>query len=119
MWCRGIRGATHVTSNTSEDILNASEELLKSIIKANDLKMENVAAIIFTLTPDLNAEFPARAARRLGWNEVPLLCAQEINVPQGLSSTLRILILCNTERKAEEINHVYLEGTEVLKETNK
>lgn len=117
MWCRGIRGAVRVASNTSQDILKASEELLIDIIRANDLKIEDAAAIIFTLTPDLNAEFPARAARRLGWNEIPLLCAQEIDTPHGLSSTLRILIMYNTEKKPGEINHVYLKGTEVLRET--
>jgi len=117
MWCRGIRGAARVASNTSQDIVKASEELLTDIIRANDLKMEDVAAIVFTLTPDLNAEFPARAARRLGWDGIPLRCAQEIDVPQGLSSTLRILVMYNTEKKPGEINHVYLKGTEVLRET--
>jgi chorismate mutase len=118
MWCRGIRGAARVASNTSEDIVRTSEELLTHIVRANDVRMEDVGAIIFTLTPDLNAEFPARAAHRLGWNKVPLLCAQEINVPRSLPSTLRILILYNTDKEIEEIKHVYLKGTEILREEN-
>ena len=116
MWCRGIRGATIVKANTKEDILSATRELLQEMIKSNQVEKEAVAGIFFTTTPDLDAEFPALAARELDWKEVPLLCGQEINVPHSLSQCLRILILFNTEKRAEEIRHVYIRGAEVLRQ---
>jgi len=115
MWCRGIRGATTVDKNTKEDILGAGKELLQKIIEANGLVPENVASAIFTTTPDLDAEFPAAAARQLGWSHTALLCAQEMNVPGSLPKCLRILILYNTEKSAEEIVHVYIKGATTLK----
>ena len=115
MWCRGIRGATTVDNNTKEDILNSAKELLQKMIDANGLQPENVACAIFTTTHDLNAEFPAAAARQLGWAYPALLCAQEMNVPGSLQRCLRILILYNTEKSAEEIVHVYIKGATTLK----
>jgi chorismate mutase len=115
MLCRGIRGATTVDSNTKEDILNSAKELLQKMIDANGLQAENVACAIFTTTHDLNAEFPAAAARQLGWAHPALLCAQEMNVPGSLQRCLRILILYNTEKSAEEIVHVYIKGATTLK----
>jgi chorismate mutase len=115
MWCRGIRGATTVENNTKEDILNAGKELLQKMIEANGLVPEDVACAIFTTTQDLNAEFPAAAARQLGWSHTALLCAQEMNVPGSLQRCLRILILYNTEKSAEEIVHVYIKGATTLR----
>jgi chorismate mutase len=115
MWCRGIRGATTVDNNTKEDILNSAKELLQKMIDANGLQSENVACAIFTTTNDLNAEFPAAAARQLGWAHTALLCAQEMNVPGSLQRCLRILILYNTEKSAEEIVHVYIKGATTLR----
>lgn len=115
MWCRGIRGATTVDSNTKEDIVNASRELLQKVIDANGIKAEDVACAIFTTTPDLDAEFPAVAARQLGWSQVALLCAQEMDVPSSLRRCLRILILYNTEKSADEIVHIYIRGATKLK----
>jgi chorismate mutase len=115
MWCRGIRGATTVENNTKEDILNAGKELLQKMIEANGLVPEDVACAIFTTTQDLNAEFPAAAARQLGWSHTALLCAQEMNVPRSLQRCLRILILYNTEKSAEEIVHVYIKGATALR----
>lgn len=115
MWCRGIRGATVVANNTRDNILAAAEELLKKIIESNHIDKDLVACVYFTTTSDLNAEFPAVAARRLGWTKVALLCGQEINVPDSLPKCLRILILYNTDKKAEEIVHVYINGAEVLR----
>jgi chorismate mutase len=115
MWCRGIRGATTVDNNTKEDILNAGKELLQKMVEANAIVPENVACAIFTTTPDLDAEFPAAAARQLGWSNTALLCAQEMNVPNGLKKCLRILILYNTEKKADEIVHVYIKGATTLR----
>lgn len=115
MLVRGIRGATTVESNTREEILAAARELLDAIVRANDLPHDHVASIIFTTTPDLNAEFPAVAARELGWTDVALECMHEMNVPGSLPKCLRILMHVNTERAAAEIQHIYLRGAVVLR----
>ena len=115
MLVRGIRGATTVESNTREEILAAAGELLAAIVQANDLPHDHVASIIFTTTPDLNAEFPAVAARELGWTDVALECLHEMNVPGSLPKCLRILMHVNTERSAAEIQHIYLRGAVVLR----
>jgi len=116
MWCRGIRGATTVEDNTGEHILSAARELLQKMIEANKVEKEAAACAIFTTTPDLNAAFPAAAARQLGWTEVALLGGQEIEVEGSLPKCLRILILFNTEKRPEEIVHVYIKGTDVLRQ---
>ncbi len=108
MMVRGIRGATSVTENTREAILEATAELLEAVVEANDVDREHVASAFFTTTQDLNAEFPAVAARAAGWTNVPLLCGHEMNVPGSLPRTLRLLMHVNTDRSLSEINHVYL-----------
>ena len=108
MMVRGIRGATSVTENTREAILEATAELLDAVVEANDIDREHVASAFFTTTPDLNAEFPAVAARAAGWTNVPLLCGHEMNVPGSLPRCLRLLMHVNTDRSLEEIKHVYL-----------
>jgi chorismate mutase len=113
--CRGIRGATTAVANTAEDILEATDELMRVVISLNDLQPEDVASVIFTTTPDLTATFPALAARELGWNEVPLMCAHEMTVPGALTNAVRVLIHVNTTRSAEEIRHVYLKGARQLR----
>jgi len=115
MLCRGIRGATTVEANKREAILEATTELLAAMVKANDIKPEDVASAFFTTTSDLNAEFPALAARRLGWNQVPLLCGHEMAVPGSLAMCLRILLHVNTDKRADQIVHVYLRGARVLR----
>jgi chorismate mutase len=115
MKCRGIRGATTVDTNTKQDILKATRELLQDMVKANDVRGEDVASILFTTTSDLNATFPAEAARELGLSQVPLLCGQEIDVPGSLPMCLRILILFNTKKSAEDIIHVYIKGAKKLR----
>ena len=115
MKCRGIRGATTVDTNTKQDILKATRELLQDMVKANDVRGEDVASILFTTTSDLNATFPAEAARELGLSQVPLLCGQEIDVPGSLPMCLRILILFNTKKGAEDIVHVYLKSAKKLR----
>jgi len=105
---RGIRGATTAEENTPEAILAATRELLTAIIAANDLRPDDVASAIFTTTPDLNAEYPAQAARALGWRDVALLCAHEMAAPHGLKKCIRILIHWNTLARADEVRHVYL-----------
>ena len=107
---RGIRGATTAEENTPESILAATHELLTALIAANDLQSDDVASAIFTTTLDLNAEYPAVAARALGWRDVALLCAHEMDVPHGPKKCIRILIHWNTAAPAAEVRHVYLKG---------
>ena len=108
MFCRGIRGATTVDYNDREEILAATTELLRLMIQENNIELENIASASFTLTDDLNAVFPAVAARQSGWNEVPLICMREIPVPNSLGKCIRVLLLVNTDRSASEIQHIYL-----------
>lgn len=110
MYCRGIRGATTVEQNDREEILTATRELLELLIEKNDLQKEDVASAIFSMTDDLDADFPALAARDLGWTEVALICMREIPVPNSLRRCIRILLHVNTERSAGEIQHVYIRG---------
>ncbi len=113
--CRGIRGATTVQENTPEDILQATDELLKHLVGANDIDDHQVAAVFFTTTTDLNAEFPAVAARRIGWDRVALMCSHEMMVPNALSKCVRVLILVNTEKTENELVHVYLRDAKKLR----
>lgn len=108
MGLRGIRGATTVSDNTKEEIISATKELLQEIAKANQLDIEEIASIFFSVTKDLNAEFPAVAARELGWNDTPLLCAYEIDVPGSLFKCIRVLLHVNTEKSQKEMKHIYL-----------
>lgn len=115
MLVRGIRGATTVPANTRDEILQAADELLREIVDANDVQADLVASIIFTTTPDLNAEFPAVAARQAGWTDVALECLHEMNVPGSLQRCLRVLMHVNTERSSSEIKHIYLRGARQLR----
>lgn len=116
MWMmRGVRGATTVKVNSANAILAATRELLSTIIETNGIDEEHVASVFFTTTPDLNAAFPAQAARALGWHRVALLGAQEIDNPGGLALCIRILIHWNTERSLDDIRHVYMHGAERLR----
>jgi chorismate mutase len=114
--CRGIRGAITVEHNTRESILAASKELVQQMIAANDVNVDDIAAVWFTTTSDLNAEFPAVAARELGLSKTALLCGHEMDVPGSLPSCLRVMMLVNTEKKNDELVYVYLKGTEALRE---
>ncbi len=105
---RGVRGAIVAADNTKEDILGATRELLLAVIAANDIQPEDVASTWFTTSPDLNAEFPALAARALGWLDVAILCGHEMDVPHGLKKCIRVLIHLNTDRPAHAIKHIYL-----------
>ena len=113
--CRGIRGATTVETNTSEDILEATTDLLDALIRLNDIDAEDVVSAIFTTTPELTASFPAMAARELGWTDVPLLCAHEMAVPGALRGVVRILLHINTTRTPSEIRHIYLREAGALR----
>lgn len=105
---RGVRGAISVEGNTSRELIDATKELLLTLIGENELNTEDLASIFFTVTPDLNADFPATAARELGWTYVPLLCAREIDVPNGPARLIRVLVHVNTFKSQREIRHVYL-----------
>ncbi|MEX2236744.1 MAG: chorismate mutase [Dehalococcoidia bacterium] len=115
MRCRGIRGATTVETNSREAILAATSELLDRLVAANDIATDDIASAIFTTTADLNAEFPAVAARERGWEDVALMCGHEMNVPGSLRLCLRVLLHVNTERSAGELVHVYLNGARALR----
>ena len=108
--CRGVRGATTVEDNSREAILNATGELLGRLIEANGIHPDDVASAIFTTTPDLNAEYPALAARQMGWHDVALLCTHEMRVPHGLKHCIRVLLHWNTAKSAAEIRHIYIKG---------
>ena len=106
---RGIRGATTANSNEKDEVFNATSELLAEIVKANEIDdADDIAAAFFTTTPDLNADFPAAAARLMGWTHVALMDAVEIDVPGSQSQCIRTLILVNTEKRADEIVNIYL-----------
>lgn len=117
--CRGLRGATTVTENSREAILEATRELLFVIIRANHIAPEDVASAYFTTTPDLNATYPALAARQLGWYDAALLCGHEMAVPGGLPRCIRVLIHWNTTHNSREIIHVYLREAKRLRPDRK
>ena len=114
-YCRGVRGAITAEANTPEAILAATCELLTAMIAANQIDPADVGSVIMTTTVDLNAEYPAAAARKLGWVDVAILCAHEIAVPRGLGKCIRILLLWNTPRTAQEIQHVYIGAAQALR----
>lgn len=112
---RGIRGATTAECNTKEAIVQATKELLEELIEANDIEADDVASAIFSTTPDLNAEFPAVAARQLGWIYVALMCGHEMAVPDAQTLCVRVLILINTDKSPQELRNVYLRGAKNLR----
>ncbi len=115
VYCRGIRGATTAEANTREAILEATREMLQQMILANDLTPDDIASAIFSTTPDLNAEFPAVAARALGWVDTALMCTHEMAVPGSLERCVRVLVHWNTTRRADEIVHIYIRGARWLR----
>lgn len=115
MSCRGMRGATSVGENSEREIIAATRTLLERMVSANGIATEDIASVIFTTTPDLDAAYPARAARDLGWTDIPLLGAQEIDVPNSLPRCVRVLILWNTDRSIDQITHIYLGAAAALR----
>jgi chorismate mutase len=114
---RGLRGATTATANTSDAILDATEELLAALRDANGFEPADVESAIFTSSPDLTADYPARAARRLGWTDVPLLGAAEVNVPSplGLPRCIRVLLHFYTSKSQRALKHMYLRDAAKLR----
>jgi len=115
MLVRGIRGATTVNSNTKEEIIEITKELLIALQRENNFKIEDIVSVFFNVTSDLNAAFPAQAAREIGWNKVPLLDMQEIEVPGSLPRCIRILVQINCQKSLQEIKHCYLRGAKILR----
>ena len=117
MKSRGVRGAITLGDNTKEEIKNATVELLGEIISTNEIKTEDISSAIFTLTSDLNADFPAKYARlECGFDKVPMMCYQELDVPNSLRKCLRVLLTINTNKTQDEIKHIYLKGASILRE---
>jgi chorismate mutase len=116
---RGIRGATTAEANTADAIMEATAELLEELAALNDLDPTEIAAAFFTTTPDLDAEFPAHAARRLGWLNVPMLCGHDMEVRQpnarAVSKCIRVLLMYNTPRPQSAMRFIYLRGAEAIK----
>lgn len=112
---RGVRGAITAEANTPESILGATRQLLQAIIDANEIVEDDVASIIFTTSTDLNAAYPAKAARDLGWRRTALLGAQEMDVPDGIPRCIRVLVHWNTSKGLDEIVHVYMRGALILR----
>lgn len=115
MACRGIRGATTISANEREEILTATRQLLALLIRRNGLDPKDVVSAIFTTTSDIDAEFPALAARQLGWLDVPLMCSHEMKVPGGIKLCVRVLIHWNTDKAQDEIEHVYVRDAKRLR----
>ncbi len=112
---RGVRGATTVKQNDREEVRKGTEELLTALVAANHIDSADVGAVIFSATPDITAAFPAAAARAIGWTEVPLFDAAQIDCDTGLPLCIRVLILWNTDKDQKSISHVYLRGATILR----
>ena len=116
MESRGVRGAITLSANTKEEIQSATVELLNEMLEKNEIKTKDISFAIFTLTSDLNADFPAKYARlACGFNKVPMMCYQELDVPNSLKMCLRILLNINTNKTQDEIKHIYLKGASILR----
>ena len=115
MKVRGVRGATTSDSNSREDILLAAHDLITGIIEANEIVVDDVASILFSTTADLNAEFPAVAARNLGFTNTALECLVEMNVPGSLARCIRVLMHVNSDKQQKEIRHIYLKTAKSLR----
>ncbi|WP_410768362.1 chorismate mutase [Fontibacillus sp. BL9] len=116
MYNRGIRGATTVARNEEAEILEATAALLKQVVERNEIEPEDICSVWITVTPDLDATFPARAIRVLnGWDMVPLMCSTEIPVKGGLPKCIRLLIQVNTNKGQREMKHVYLNEAQALR----
>ena len=115
MAVRAIRGAVQVGANERADILEGTTELVSEVMTRNNLVPADVISVVFTATPDLNAEFPALAARKIGFHDVPLLCASEIAVPGAMPRVVRLMMHVDTDRPRTALEHVYLRGAVALR----
>jgi chorismate mutase len=115
MTVRAIRGAVQVTANSREAILEGTTELVAEVVARNELTTDDVISVLFTVTPDLTAEFPALAARKLGFHDVPLICATEIPVPGAMPRVVRLMAHVDSDQPRSAIQHVYLHGAAALR----
>ena len=115
MSVRAIRGATQLASDSREEMDREVAALLDEIVQSNDLELTSVISALFTVTADLTSEFPAAAARRAGWSEIPMMCAVEIAVPGSLKRTLRVMIHVESDLSRSEISHIYRGGAKALR----
>lgn len=115
LMCRGIRGATTVSSNDRDEILEATRELLTMMVRVNEIEIDDIASVYLTTTEDLDATYPAFAARQMGWFDLALLCGHEMVVPDGLPLCIRVMIHWNTSKIPAEIGHVYLRNAKSLR----
>jgi chorismate mutase len=115
MTVRAVRGATQVDRDDRQEVLDATTELLQSVLTRNDLSPDDLISVIFTATPDIRSEFPAYAARQMGITDVPLLCASEVDVPGAMPRVLRLLAHVETDRSRQQLRHVYLRGAAALR----
>ena len=112
---RAIRGAVQVDADERDQVLEATAELVAEVMRRNELTTDDVISVLFTATPDINSEFPALAARRVGFSDVPLMCATELDVPHALPRVVRLMAHVETERPRSEVQHVYLRGAQALR----
>ncbi|MFA7324328.1 MAG: chorismate mutase [Candidatus Nanopelagicales bacterium] len=112
---RAIRGAVCLERDDAGEMIEAVGEMLTAILDRNQITTDDIVSVLFTCTPDIHSGFPAAAARQFGFSEVPLMCAQEIDVEGALQRTVRVMLHVNTDRPRAEIKHVYLRGAEVLR----
>ena len=116
MAVRGVRGAVLLSADDADEMTEAVVELLTQMLSRNELDVDDLISIVFTATPDLHCAFPAAAARTLGLHDVPLMCAQEIDVHDAPRRVIRILAHVNTDRERRDITHIYLRGAEILRQ---
>lgn len=113
---RGLRGATTADANTKEAIVDVTRELLQRLVEVNQVDIDDIASVTFSTTKDLDAEFPAVAARvHLGWTDVAMMCSHEMDVPGGQERCVRVMILFNTDKSPQELEHIYLGGAAHLR----
>lgn len=113
---RGVRGATTVTADSNEEVLLETARLVQEMAKANDILPEDIASVIISTTTDITSAFPARAVRSLeGWTYVPVMCTHEMDVPNALAKCVRLLMHINTEKKQQDIQHIYLNNAVILR----
>lgn len=112
---RGIRGATRLEHDDALEMEEAVAELVSAMLSSNQISSDEVISVILTATPDLHSAFPARAVRRMGWTDVPLLCAQELDIAGAMPKVVRVLIHAHLDLPRAQVTHVYLRGTESLR----
>ncbi|MCX7843164.1 MAG: chorismate mutase [Clostridia bacterium] len=115
MSVRAIRGAITVENNDAQEIISATKLLLEEIEKENKLVRDDIISALFTVTHDLNAAFPAVAARQIGWTSISLMCMNEINVPGSLEKCIRVMVQFNTDKQNTDLKHIYLRGAKILR----